>query len=153
MTDKILFVDDDKRVLDGYVRVLHGEFNVETALGAQQALGAIHLFGPYAVLISDMRMPGMNGAELLAQVRQLAPNTVRMFLTGYKDLNQAIDAVNEGHIFRYLTKPCEKKVLVHAINLGLAQYRATAKDQELVLEARETKLNAASGIDQRNSAR
>jgi DNA-binding NtrC family response regulator len=141
---RILFVDDDKNALDGYKRLLHGEFDVETALGGGQALGAIHLFGPYEVVISDMHMPGMNGAEFLAQVRQLAPDSVRMVLTGFKDINRAIEAVNEGRIFRYLTKPCEKKDLINAIQLALAQYRKNVEEKHLVKEARQIKLKAAS---------
>ena len=68
-------------------------------------------------------MPGMNGAGFLARVHQMAPNTVTMLLTGQKDLNAAIDAVNECHLFRYLKKPCKKEDLVKAIHQGLAQYR------------------------------
>jgi DNA-binding NtrC family response regulator len=144
MEERILFVDDEQRVLDGYKRLLRDQFRIEVVPGAGQALAAIHLFGPYAIVISDMFMPGMNGAEFLAQVRQLAPNTVRMLLTGYKDINLAIDAVNEGRIFRYLTKPCEKKDLVLAIELGLAQYHANVEAKEAIKEAKEVKLQAAS---------
>jgi DNA-binding NtrC family response regulator len=139
---RILLVDDDKNVLEGYKRLLHGLFEVETATNGAQALAAVHLFGPFEVIITDMQMPGMNGAEFLAKVRQLSPNSVRMVLTGHKDINRAIDAVNEGRIFRYLTKPCEKKELVHAIELASAQYRANVDEKELVKQAREVKPQA-----------
>lgn len=142
--DRILFVDDEQKVLDGFKRLLHDQFHIEVVPGGGQALAAIHLFGPYAVVISDMQMPGMNGAEFLAQVRQLAPNTVRMLLTGHKDINLAIEAVNEGRIFRYLTKPCEKKDLVNAIELGLLQYHANVEARDAVKEAKEIKMQAAS---------
>jgi DNA-binding NtrC family response regulator len=141
---RILFVDDDKNALDGYKRLLRGEFEAETALGGGQGLAAIHLFGPYEVIVSDMQMPGMNGAEFLSQVRILAPHTARIVLTGYKDINRAIEAVNEGRIFRYLTKPCEKDDLVNAIRLGIAHYRANMQDKELLKEAKEIKMQAAS---------
>jgi DNA-binding NtrC family response regulator len=139
---RILLVDDDKNVLEGYKRILHGLFEVETATNGSQALAAVHLFGPYEVIITDMQMPGMNGAEFLTKVRQLSPNSVRMVLTGHKNINRAIDAVNEGRIFRYLTKPCEKKELVHAIELASAQYRANIDEKELVKQAREIKPQA-----------
>jgi response regulator RpfG family c-di-GMP phosphodiesterase len=84
----------------------------------------------------------MNGAEFLAQVRQTAPNTVRMLLTGFQDLSRAIEAVNEGYIFRYLTKPCKKGDLVHAIILGLAKYHANTEREELIKEAKEIKIQA-----------
>jgi len=78
----------------------------------------------------------MSGAEFLALVRQRAPETVRMLLTGYSDLNAAIEAVNEGNIFRYLTKPCGKDTLKSAIEVGLAQYRSAAAEKLLVKKAR-----------------
>jgi DNA-binding NtrC family response regulator len=142
--DRILFVDDEKRILDGYKRLLHDEqFSIATAQSGEQALAELHLFGPYAVVISDMHMPRMNGAEFLAQVRQLTPNTVRMLLTGYKDIDLAIEAVNEGRIFRYLTKPCKKNDLVQAIKLGLAQYQANLEDSEAIKQAKEITVQAA----------
>lgn len=133
--DRVLFVDDEVSALRGYQRVLHGEFSVSTALGGEQGLAAIQANGPYAVVVSDMRMPGMNGAEFLGRVRERAPETVRMLLTGYADLQSAIQAVNQGNIFRFLTKPCEKEELVKAINQGLEQYRSTITQKEIVKKA------------------
>lgn len=130
--DKILFVDDELAVLNGYERLLHREFEVSIALGGEQGLASIRGNGPYAVVISDMRMPGMNGAQFLSQVRQKAPDTVRMLLTGYADLNAAMDAVNEGNIFRFLTKPCEKELLVKALTTGVEQYRLVRIEKELL---------------------
>ena len=124
MAEQILVVDDDKSVLDGIERLLHGEFSISKAQDAEQGIASIQLFGPYAIVISDMRMPGINGARFLARVHKLAPNTVTMLLTGYRDFDTAIVAVNEGHVFRYLKKPCKKEDLMKAINIGLAQYRA-----------------------------
>lgn len=132
MTDKILFVDDEPAVLDGYKRILHHEFEVSTAIGGAQGLKAIENNGPYAIVVSDMRMPEMNGSQFLSRVRQTAPDTVRMLLTGHTDLNAAIDAVNEGNIFRFLTKPCEKEVLARAITTGLVQYRLVTAEKELL---------------------
>jgi len=130
--DKILFVDDEPAVLNGYQRLLHREFDVSVASGGEQGLASIRTKGPYAVVISDMRMPGMNGAQFLAHVRQQAPDTVRMLLTGYADLTAAMDAVNEGNIFRFLTKPCEKELLVKAIETGVEQYRLVRIEKELL---------------------
>jgi CheY-like chemotaxis protein len=132
MTDKVLFVDDEPAVLDGYQRMLHREFEVNTAVGGEEGVAAIKEHGPYSVVISDMRMPGINGAQFLAQVRQTTPDTVRMLLTGYTDLQSAIDAVNEGNIFRFLTKPCEKDVLARAITTGFVQYRLVTAEKELL---------------------
>jgi DNA-binding NtrC family response regulator len=123
MAEQILFVDDDMSVLDGIERLLHGEFSISKSQGAIKGLATIQLFGPYAIVVSDLRMPGMDGASFLAQVHQQSPNTVTMLLTGYRDIDVAINAVNEGYIFRYLKKPCSKEDLVKAIRQGLAQYR------------------------------
>lgn len=135
MGNKVLFVDDEAPALDGYRRVLRQEFSLNTALSGEEGLATIRSTGPYAVVISDMRMPGMNGSEFLAQVRSKSPDSVRMLLTGHADLDSAIDAVNRGNIFRFLTKPCEKESLVEAILSGLAQYNAAVAEKELVRKA------------------
>lgn len=145
MLNKILFVDDDKHALEGYKRLLHGEFEIETATSGSQGLAAIQVLGPFAVVVSDMRMTGMNGAEFLAHVRELAPQTVRVLLTGHRDLDRAIEAVNDGQIFRYLNKPCGKDELVRTIRLGLAKYQSNAEDSQLIKEARQRRMEAALG--------
>jgi response regulator RpfG family c-di-GMP phosphodiesterase len=132
MTNKILFVDDEPPILDGYKRMLYKDFEVDTAVGGELGLATMLERGPYSVVISDMRMPGMNGAQFLSQVRQKAPDTVRMLLTGYTDQTAAIAAVNEGNIFRFLTKPCEKEVLTNAIQSGLVQYHLVTAERELL---------------------
>jgi CheY-like chemotaxis protein len=132
MTEKILFVDDEPAVLEGYKRVLFPEFDIETADGGTSALLALNENGPYALVVSDMRMPVMNGAAFLAKARQSAPDTVRMLLTGYSEMGAAMEAINHGHIFRFLTKPCEPEVLVDAINAGLEQYRLVIAERELL---------------------
>lgn len=136
MEEKILFVDDEANALAGYERNLHRDFLVTTATGGVQALEAMDANGPFAVVISDMRMPGMNGAEFLAQVRSKSPDTIRMLLTGHSDLNAAISAVNDGKIFRYLTKPCEKSVLVEAVTSCIEQYRMRNSERELIKRGR-----------------
>jgi FixJ family two-component response regulator/GGDEF domain-containing protein len=135
VAEKVLFVDDEMSALDGFRRILRHEFQVSTAEGGEKGLAMMQRMGPFAVVVSDMRMPGMNGAEFLAKAREKAPDTVRMLLTGHADLDTAIEAVNQGNIFRFLTKPCEKDVLVKAIQSGVAQYRATAADKEVVKKA------------------
>jgi DNA-binding NtrC family response regulator len=145
LTEQILFVDEDQDQLDSFRRTLHDEFTIETAPGGKEGLAAIHLFGPFAVVISDARMPGLSGAEFLARVRELSPQTVRILLAGPKDLTRAVAALNEGQIFRYLQKPCRKEEMVTAIHLALAQYRENLEAAELIKEARQNKLKAAVG--------
>jgi CheY-like chemotaxis protein len=132
MPAKILLVDDEPAILAGYERTLHREFEVDTAVGGELGLQAMQKTGPYAVIISDMRMPGMSGAQFLAKARKSEPDSVRMLLTGYTDLGAAMEAVNEGNIFRFLTKPCAKEVLVAAINSGVEQNELIRAERELL---------------------
>ena len=120
---KILFVDDEQAVLDGIKRQLHGQFEIDTALTARQGLELIAVSGPYAVVVSDLRMEEMDGLDFLRTVGAISPNTVCVMLTGYGDMDVAIQAVNEGRIFRFLSKPCEKKVLTEMLIEAIEQYR------------------------------
>jgi FixJ family two-component response regulator len=132
MADKILFVDDEPAVLEGYKRILYPEFEVDIVDGAARAFVAIEENGPYSVVISDMRMPIMNGAEFLSKIRKSKPDTVRMLFTGYTDIGPAIEAINQGSIFRFLTKPCEPVVLTTAIADGIKQYQLITGERELL---------------------
>lgn len=132
MTDKILCVDDDANILEGYQRGLRRRFHIDTALGAEPALAAIDARGPYAVVVSDMRMPGTDGVQLLSEVRERAPDSVRIMLTGFADLQTAIEAVNEGNIFRFLTKPCAPEALAKALSAGIEQHRLVTAEKELL---------------------
>lgn len=127
-----MFVDDEPAVLEGYKRVLHEAFQPDTAVGGMAALDAIGKAGPYAVVVSDMRMPNMDGVEFLSSIRQISPDTVRVMLTGYADQQSAIAAVNEGHIFRFLTKPCEADLLKKTLIACLVQYRLVTAEKELL---------------------
>lgn len=131
MGEKILFVDDEPAILTGYNLMLSQAFEVDTACGGERGLEAIRERGPYAVVVSDMRMPGMDGMRFLARVRKVAPETVRMILTGYSDMNALMAAVNEGNIFRFLGKPCEQRVLAQAMTSGLVQYRLVKSEKEV----------------------
>jgi DNA-binding NtrC family response regulator len=124
MSDRILLVDDDSNVLDGYRRGLSREFLIETATGGDQALPLIEKNGPYAVIVSDMRMPGMSGTQLLSAVKSAAPDTVRIMLTGQADMETAIDAINEGNIFRFLRKPCTREAMAKTLTAALVQISA-----------------------------
>jgi response regulator RpfG family c-di-GMP phosphodiesterase len=132
MHEKVLFVDDEPQVLEGYQRLLRREFEVETAVGGEQGLTSIQGRGPYALVVSDMRMPGMDGVQFLSRVKQAAPDTVRMVLTGQADMTVAMNAVNEGNIFRFLTKPCDKETLSKAITTGFVQYRLVMAEKGLL---------------------
>lgn len=132
MEEKILMVDDDLNALKGYERMLSREFTLETAICAEDGLKLIEENGPYAVVISDQRMPRIEGVEFLAKVRKLAPYTVRMMLSGKAEMDEAIDAVNEGNIFRFLKKPCPVEILKKSIHAGIQQNRLMTIEKDLV---------------------
>ena len=129
---KILLVDDEVNVLEGYKRQLRHEFDIHIAVGGEQALLTNGVEGPFAVIISDYRMPIMNGVEFLAKVRERSPDTVRMMLSGNADMDTAIEAVNEGSIFRFMTKPCPPEKLKKVIEDGITQYRLIIAERELL---------------------
>jgi PAS domain S-box-containing protein len=126
ISKRILLVDDEQGILDGIKRQLRGLFEIDTALGGCDGLEQIALSGPYAVVISDLRMAGMNGHEFIEQVGTVSPDTVCVMLTGYGDMNVAVRAVNEGRIFKFLSKPCDKETITQTITEALEQYRHLA---------------------------
>ncbi|HSS98234.1 MAG TPA: response regulator [Terriglobales bacterium] len=129
MSGKILFVDDEPAILDGYRRLLRGEYEIDTAAGGSLALEMLTKQS-YAVVIADMRMPEMDGAQLLSKIAAEYPGTMRIMLTGNSDMQTAVRAVNEGAVFRFLTKPCDKEILRTTIQAALAQYRLSGLQQE-----------------------
>ena len=132
MNPRVLLVDDDPNILSAYTRTLRKRFCFDTALGGEEALALIQGGDPYAVILSDMRMPVMDGIQFLAQARVLAPDTVRIMLTGNADQQTAIEAVNQGNIFRFLTKPCDPETLALSLDAAVKQYELVTAEKELV---------------------
>ena len=132
MEEKVLFVDDDPAVLQGYQRLLRNEFQIDTAIGGKGGLIAVETNGPYAAVISDMRMPEMTGIEFLRKMKDVSSDTIRIMLTAYADLNSAVAAVNEGSVFRFLTKPCDKETLGKTLSAALMQYRLVRAERDLL---------------------
>lgn len=122
MQEKILFVDDDANILAAYKRNLRKQFNIHTANSGEDGLALIKDKGPFAVVLSDLRMPGMDGFDFLSKVKESNPDSICIMLTGHAELQSSLRAVNEGYIFRFLTKPCKVNILSKAISSGLEQY-------------------------------
>ncbi len=146
MTKKILCVDDDSNILAGFERKLRKRFSIDTALGSLEGLDRLEKHGPPAVVVADMQMPTMDGVEFLARVKEKYPDTVRMMLTGQADLQVAIDAVNEGNIFRFLTKPCATETLVNALDAGLHHHRLITAERELLQKTLRGAINVLTEI-------
>ncbi|HEX3624443.1 MAG TPA: HD domain-containing phosphohydrolase [Verrucomicrobiae bacterium] len=132
MSARILLVDDDKYLLASMNLVLQQKFQVTTAESGEEGLAQIETNGPFAVVISDRQMPGMDGIEFLSRVRKLAPDTVRVMLTGNVELEHAVRVVNEGNIFRFLLKPCSKDDLLRAADDAAALYRLVVGEKDLL---------------------
>lgn len=132
---RALCVDDDAAVLAGLARQLRSTADVTVTtdpVDALRVLGAAARNAPYAVVVSDMRMPVMDGADLLRRARDISPETVRVLLTGYSDLHAALTAVNEGQLFRFLCKPCPPEELRGAVTSAVEQHRLHRAERELL---------------------
>ncbi len=129
---RILCVDDEPNVLAGLALHLRRRFDVVTAESGHAALKLLEEGESFCVVMSDMRMPGMDGAELLSRVRKLAPDSVRILLTGQAEMKSAISAINEGQIFRFLTKPCPPADLLAAFDAALEQHRLLTAERVLL---------------------
>jgi response regulator RpfG family c-di-GMP phosphodiesterase len=134
MGERILIIDDDHHLLSALRRQLGDSFDVTAAQGGAEALETIAKAAddPFAVAVCDMRMPGMDGIETLKRVRDASPDTVRIMLTGNADQQTAIEAINQGAIFRFYTKPCPAERLMDGLNAALAQYRLVTAERDLL---------------------
>jgi CheY-like chemotaxis protein len=129
---RVVCVDDDPQVLSGLSLHLRRRYEVETATSGPAALELLARQPQAAVVISDMRMPGMNGAELLAKASLTYPHTTRILLTGHAEVDAAIAAVNHGHVFRFLVKPCPPPELLAAVEAGVELHRQTVLEHTLL---------------------
>jgi DNA-binding NtrC family response regulator len=129
---RILFVDDEERILRSLALQFRREYQVLTESDPRRALERLKTENVH-IIVSDQRMPQMSGAELLAQAQQIAPDTLRILLTGYSDLDAAVEALNSGGIFRYLTKPWDQQEM--AFTLRQAAQIATRQAQTVRVPA------------------
>lgn len=133
MSDAILIVDDDANLLAAMRRELCDRYTIKTAQGGEEAVALLATGKDLpAVVLCDMRMGGMDGIATLGKVQELAPDAVRLMLTGNADMQTAIDAINTGNIFRFLTKPCVPAILDAALTAALEQHRLITAERELL---------------------
>src|ERR1700688_3599315 len=128
----ILCVDDEPAVLEGLKLTLRKFFDVETATSCEEGLAVLKQKGGAAVVISDMRMPGMDGAAFLTKVRTLWPDSTRLLLTGEPSRDAAIAAGHEGQIFRFLPKPCAPAKLIAAVEAAVRQHQLVTGEKMLL---------------------
>jgi len=132
MRPQILCVDDEPLVLTGLKRSIGRDYEVATATSGVEGLSVLRSGGPFAVVVSDMRMPEMTGAQFLTQVRDEFPDVVRVLLTGQADLEDAISAVNDGQIYRFLSKPCSPDVIRATLQDAVELRRHRLAERELL---------------------
>jgi len=132
MADRVLLIDDDPNVLSGLKRQLRGSFDVTTATGGAEAMEIVKTSPSFAVVVSDMQMPEMNGVETLEKIGKISPDTVRTMLTGNADQQTATDAINKGNIFRFFNKPCPKDVMEQGLNAAVRQYKLVTAEKHLL---------------------
>lgn len=141
-------VDDELSVLEGLSALLGRRFQCTIAVGGRAGLDVLAEDPGFSVIVSDMNMPGMTGAEFLGQARTTAPDAVRLLLTGSNDLEDAVAAVNQGQIFRFLTKPCPSEVLIAAVDAAVEQHDLQVTARKRVQETLNASIRAlARAID------
>jgi|GEM_PF-767321 len=163
--EKILLLDDDERLLESMVRVFRKRFVVDTALRGDVALKKMNDDGPYAVVICDMKMPRMDGLEFIKLAKARAPDCIFMMLSGHASLQTAVEALNDGLIYKFFNKPISQDHLVQAIEEALQEYRLNIAKEDLmslskmqnqtldVAEAVSHSIEAATHTAQSNAAR
>ncbi len=119
---KMLIVDDEPQILESLCQLFEADFTVLTAQSGEDALNIVMQTPDLALVISDQRMPSMKGADLLKQVKQILPDTMRILLTGYTDLDAVLESVNLGEIFRYVRKPWQPETLKSIVALAAASF-------------------------------
>ncbi|MFT4540420.1 MAG: response regulator RpfG family c-di-GMP phosphodiesterase [Planctomycetota bacterium] len=130
--ERILLVDDEQSVLDGLCRQHRKHYTLTQACGPEAGLHAIKTDGPFSVVVTDFKMPVMNGAAFLAAARELDPDIIPVLLTGQADLQTAVDAINRGHIFRFLSKPCEPELFRGCLEAALDQHRLKHLERDML---------------------
>jgi response regulator RpfG family c-di-GMP phosphodiesterase len=142
----VLCVDDEPQMLNALALNFGRQYRLHTAASGQAGLALIDQHPELAVIVSDMRMPEMNGAAFLAQARTKLPDATRLLLTGYADAASAAAAVNEGQIFRFLTKPCSPADLKAAVDAAVRQHELITAERVLLQQTLHGSIHALTDV-------
>lgn len=149
MEKKILFVDDEENILKSLRRIfVTNDYDVLTAVGGKAALELIDSGEKPAVIVSDQRMPEMNGAEFLSKAKEKLPESIRIILTGYADINAAMDSINLGGVYRYILKPWNDEDLLCTIKGAFELYALRSENKVLDLGLKEKNIALAKKIEE-----
>ncbi len=133
MTEKvinILYIDDEKSNLISFNATFRRDYNVFVAESAEEGKRILNL-NEIHVILSDQRMPGMTGIEFFESINDSFPDPIRILITGYTDISSVIDAINRGHVYKYLTKPWNEKDVKTFVEKGFEIYRRKKESIEL----------------------
>lgn len=144
---RILIVDDEEAILETMTFTFMDLYEVLTTSDPMQALGIMQENGPIAVVITDQRMPGMTGVELLREVYERYPDTIRIILTGFADSEATIQAINDGHIYGYVNKPWEPDELKALVRRAVELHALSLENRRLVEDLRDANLFLAAVMD------
>lgn len=145
---RILIVDDEEAILETMAFTFEDEYDVLTATSARQALAILDEGPAIAAVVTDQRMPEMTGVEFLARVCEHHPNTTRIILTGYADGEAMVRAINEGHVYAYVTKPWEPEELKQLVHRAVEVHRLRVQNDTLVEDLRRANAFLAAAIDE-----
>lgn len=145
---RILVVDDEEAILETMAFTFEDDYEVVTSSSPSDGLAKLDAYAPVAVVISDQRMPEMTGVEFLARVYERYPSTVRMILTGFADMDATIRAINDGHVYAYVTKPWEPDQLKQVVRRAVEHHRLASENERLLGELRGANVFLQAVMDQ-----
>jgi response regulator RpfG family c-di-GMP phosphodiesterase len=148
---KVLYVDDEEINLINFRESLCDEFEIFTAISGEEALKLLEKEGEMALVVTDQRMPGIKGTDLLAMIREIMPRSERIIITGYTDPLDIIAAINEGHVYRYIVKPWNVDELRITMRQGVERYQLIQCNQELVAELHRKNLELEDKVTERTA--
>lgn len=145
---RVLVVDDEEAILETMTFTFQDDYEVHTSTDARKALDLLDTHGPFAVVLTDQRMPGMSGVEFVAEVFRRHPATVRMILTGFSDIEAIIQAINDGHVYAYITKPWEPEQLKQLMKQAVDHHKLTVENERLLSDLRKANVFLETVMDE-----
>jgi CheY-like chemotaxis protein len=145
---RILVVDDEEAILETMTYTFEDDYDVFTSSDARRALDVLEKNAPFHVVLTDQRMPNMSGVEFLAEVCERHPDTVRMILTGFSDIDAIIQAINDGHVYAYITKPWEPDQLKLLMKQAVEHHNLSVENSRLLLDLRRVNVYLEAVMDQ-----
>jgi CheY-like chemotaxis protein len=145
---RILVVDDEEAILETMTFTFQDDYEVFTSNDARRALEILDENAPFAVVLTDQRMPGMSGVEFVSEVWKRHPSTVRMILTGFSDMDAIVQAINDGHVYSYIAKPWEPDQLKQLMKQAVEHYKLSVENERLLAHLQRANLFLAAVMDE-----